>query len=262
MIPNTRSSRILSAVMGLVASSLIGIPAHGQFSSSEREIERAVRVEWMKMKRELPRPGDPALQKFVECVASNLIETLEEPYASMDWEVVVFDDEATNAFAMPGGKIGVFTGILKAAETPDGLAAVIGHEIAHVTEDHVMQQARRQMGADAFAIVGAAATGLGDMSRTATALAFTLPFSRRDESEADIVGLDYMARAGFDPRATLYLWKNMASLRENGEPAEFISTHPSDDRRLTELVRSMTPALQKYNAALDAGLRPNCLGRR
>jgi predicted Zn-dependent protease len=70
-----------------------------------------------------------------------------------------------------------------------------------------------------------------------------------------------MARAGFDPRATLYLWKNMASLRENGEPAEFISTHPSDDRRLTELVRSMTPALQKYNAALDAGLRPNCLGR-
>jgi predicted Zn-dependent protease len=180
----------------------------------------------------------------------------------MAWEIVVFDDEATNAFAMPGGKIGVFTGILKAAETPDGLAAVIGHEIAHVTEDHVMQQARRQIGADALAIVGSAATGLGDMSRAATTLAFSLPFSRRDESEADIVGLDYMARAGFDPRATIYLWKNMANLRENGEPAEFVSTHPSDDRRLNDLVRAMTPALVKYNDALDAGGRPNCLGQQ
>jgi predicted Zn-dependent protease len=229
---------------------------------SSSEVERAVRVEWLKMKQSLPRPANPAIQPFVECVADALIATLDEPYSSMKWEVVVFDDESLNAFAMPGGKIGVFTGIFKAAETPDGLAAVIGHEIAHVTEDHVMAQAKRQMGVDALSMVGGAATGLYDMSRTAGAVGLLLPFSRRDESEADIVGLNYMARAGFDPRATIYLWKNMASLRDGGEPAEFISTHPSDDRRLDEIVHSITPALIKYNEALDAGRRPNCLGNR
>lgn len=231
-----------------------------QFSMSSGEVERAVRVEWLKMKRALPRPANPAIQPFVECVSDALIATLDEPYASMDWEVVVFDDESLNAFAMPGGKIGVYTGIFRAAETPDGLAAVLGHEIAHVTQDHVMHQARRQMGVDAAAMVGGAATGLYDMSRTAAALGLTLPFSRRDESEADIVGLGYMAKAGFDPRATISLWKNMASMREGGEPAEFISTHPSDDRRLDDIVRSLRPALTTYNEALEAGLRPDCLG--
>ncbi len=229
---------------------------------SEREVERAVRVEWLKMKQALPRPANPSIQPFVECVADALIATLDEPYASIKWEVVVFDDESLNAFAMPGGKIGVYTGIFKAAETPDGLAAVIGHEIAHVTKDHVMDQAKRQMGVDALSMIGGAATGLYDMSRTAGAVGLLLPFSRRDESEADIVGLDYMARAGFDPRATISLWKNMASLRDGGEPAEFISTHPSDDRRLDEIVRSITPALINYNQALDAGKRPDCLGKR
>jgi predicted Zn-dependent protease len=214
-----------------------------QFSTSAREIERAVRVEWMQMKRSLPRPANPAIQSFVECVANALIATLEEPYASMDWEVVVFDDDSLNAFAMPGGKIGVFTGIFKAAETPDGLAAVIGHEIAHVTEDHVMSQARRHGYSSEF-----------------TRVLLNLPFSRRDESEADIVGLKYMADAGFDPRATMYLWKNMGDMREGGEQAEFLSTHPSDVRRLDDIVRSITPALIKYNEALDAGRQPDCLG--
>ena len=238
-----------------------GFAAHAQFSTSDREIERAVRIEWMKMKRSMPRPANPSIQPFVECVANRLINVLDEPYSSIPWEIVVFDDEALNAFAMPGGKIGVFTGIFKAAETPDGLAAVIGHEIAHVTEDHVMRQAKRQMGVDALAMVGGAATGLYDMTRAATALGLTLPFSRRDESEADIVGLDFMARAGFDPRATLALWKNMAALRQSGQTAEFMSTHPSDDRRLDDIVRSITPALIKYNQAVEAGDQPNCLAR-
>jgi predicted Zn-dependent protease len=243
-----------------------------QFSTSAREIERAVRVEWMQMKRSLPRPANPAIQSFVECVANALIATLEEPYASMDWEVVVFDDDSLNAFAMPGGKIGVFTGIFKAAETPDGLAAVIGHEIAHVTEDHVMSQARRQVGTDLLARAGGAMTGLYGYSSEFTRVLLNLPFSRRDESEADIVGLKYMADAGFDPRATMYLWKNMGDMREGGEQAEFLSTHPSDVRReflsthpsdvrrLDDIVRSITPALIKYNEALDAGRQPDCLG--
>jgi len=255
-------ARIIRSTLLAVGFAIL-LPASGawaQFSMSEREVERAVRVEWLKMKQALPRPANPAIQPFVECVADALIATLEEPYASIPWEVVVFDDESLNAFAMPGGKIGVYTGIFKAAETPDGLAAVLGHEIAHVTQNHVMQQARRQTGIDALAMVGGAATGLYDMSRAAAAIGLTLPFSRRDESDADIVGLGYMAKAGFDPRATIYLWKNMADLRQGGEPAEFTSTHPSDDRRLDDIVHSLRPALITYNEALEAGRRPNCLG--
>jgi len=253
--------RSLMAGVACIAALVPGFSAWAQFSMSDREVERAVRVEWLRMKQSLPRPANPAIQPFVECVANHLIATLAEPYSSMNWEIVVFDDESMNAFAMPGGKIGVFTGIFKAAETPDGLAAVLGHEIAHVTEDHVMDQAKRQVGVDALAMIGGAATGLYDMSRTATAVGLMLPFSRRDESEADIVGLDYMARAGFDPRATIYLWKNMSSMREGGETAEFVSTHPSDDRRLDDIVHAITPALIKYNEAIEAGNRPNCLGK-
>lgn len=256
---NAGFTKVLLCFIACAATALGGALAHAQFSMSEREIERAVRVEWLKMKRSLPRPGNPDIQPFVECVANRLIATLDEPYSSMDWEVVVFDDESLNAFAMPGGKIGVFTGIFRAAETPDGLAAVIGHEIAHVTEDHVMDKAKRQMGVDALTMLGGAATGMYDMTRAAGALGLMLPFSRRDESEADLVGLDYMARAGFDPRATIYLWKNMASMREGGQQAEFVSTHPSDDRRLDDIVRAITPSLIKYNQALEAHGAPNCL---
>jgi predicted Zn-dependent protease len=260
MMPAHVRRTCFKALTAIVAIALPLTGAWAQFSMSEREIERAVRVEWLKMKRSMPRPANPAIQPFVECVANALIATLEEPYSSMEWEVVVFDDESLNAFAMPGGKIGVFTGIFTAAETPDGLAAVIGHEIAHVTQDHVASQAKRQVGADVLARIGGAATGLYGYSSEFSRVFMTLPFSRRDESEADIVGLDYMAKAGFDPRATIYLWKNMAAQRQGGEPAEFMSTHPSDDRRLDDIVRSLRPALTAYNEALEAGNRPNCLG--
>jgi len=260
MSPHGKFSTSLLSLLAFAITAIGSSGAHAQFSTSEREIERAVRLEWMKMKRALPRPADPAIQVFVECIAGSLIATLEEPYASMDWEVVVFDDESLNAFAMPGGKIGVFTGIFKAAETPDGLAAVIGHEIAHVTQDHVMSQARRQLGTEMLGRIGGAATGMYGYSSEFTRVFMSLPFSRRDESEADLVGLDYMADAGFDPRATMYLWKNMGDMRQGGAQAEFMSTHPSDDRRLDDIVRSITPALIKYNAAIDAGRQRNCLG--
>ncbi|MCZ0954113.1 MAG: M48 family metalloprotease, partial [Rhodospirillaceae bacterium] len=129
--------------------------AQAQFANA-KEIERETRVQWLTMKRDLPKPADPRIQPFVECVAWSIIEVLEEPYSEMNWEVVVFDDEAINAFAMVGGQIGVFTGIFKVADTVDSLAAVIGHEIAHVTENHVMARARRQMGGDILEILAGA----------------------------------------------------------------------------------------------------------
>ena len=228
--------------------------------TSEKEIERQARVQWLTMKRSMPLSPTERLQQYVECVAYSLINVLEEPYLSMDWEVVVFDDDALNAFAMPGGKIGVFTGLLKVADNQNALAAVIGHEIAHMTEDHVMERAKKESRTDALVLLGSAATGIRqDLLRQGAAIGLSLPFDRRQESEADVVGMRYMATAGFDPRATLYLWKNMAAQRQGGQP-EFLSTHPSDDTRTGDLVRSMIPSLIQYNDAREAGKRPNCGG--
>ena len=231
-----------------------------QFSSSRSEIERASRLQWLTMKREMPRPGDSRIQPFVECISNSIIATLEEPYASMDWEIIVFDDDATNAFALPGGKIGVFTGIFKVADTPDALATVIGHEIAHLTQDHVMERARKNLGTDLLSGLLSSATygyGRNEISE-GTAIFVGLPFDRRQESEADVVGLAYMADAGYDPRASLHLWRNMSQLSDSAPP-EFLSTHPSDDRRMTALARSLTPPLIAYNEAVEAGLRRTCL---
>ena len=105
--------------------------------------------------------------------------------------------------------------------------------------------------------LGNAATGLGGLINAGAEVGLMLPYQRDQESESDIVGMGYMAKAGYDPRATLYLWKNMTAAQE-GRPPEFLSTHPSPDTRMTDLARSMVPALIDYNDARDAGVRPDC----
>lgn len=257
---NCFKAKLIFSLTATVILVVIGVSAEAQFSTSRSEVERASRLEWLRMKREMSRPGDPRIQPFVECISNSLIATLEEPYASMDWEIIVFDDDSANAFAMPGGKIGVFTGIFKVADTPDALATVIGHEIAHLTEDHVVERARKQLGTDLLSGVLSSATyGYGrDSISQGTAIFIGLPFDRNQESEADLVGLEYMAAAGYDPRSSLYLWRNMSDLSQ-GSPPEFLSTHPSDDRRMADLAGKLTPALIAYNKALEAGLRPSCL---
>ena len=249
----------LTAILVGTAVFAVGTSANAQFSMTKGEVERAHRVRWLQMRRELPRPANPAIQPFVECVARRVIATLEEPYASMDWEIIVFDDESANAEVLLGGKISILSGLLKVTDTEDALAAVIGHEIGHLTQNHVAERSRRQLGADMLATAGGAVTGMYDTSRAATTLGIMFPFGRAEELEADKVGLQYMGAAGFDPRAALQLWKNMATEREGPAPAEFTSTHPSDDTRLHNIAQSIVPALIKYNAALDAGNQRSCL---
>lgn len=110
-------------------------------------------------------------------------------------------------------------------------------------------------------MLGSAATGAGDLWRQGIAIGLGLPYAREQETDADLVGLDYMANAGFDPRAAVYLWKNMAAEKTQSgreSPPEFLSTHPSDSTRTDRMIRSLTPALVKYNAAREAGNRPAC----
>ena len=112
---------------------------------SEREIEIESDKEFDKMRQNMPISNDVAARQYVMCVADAIIAELEEPYSSLDWDVEIFDDEAINAFAMTGGKIGVFTGILKVAENQDQLGAVIGHEVAHVTQQHAVERVNQAM---------------------------------------------------------------------------------------------------------------------
>jgi predicted Zn-dependent protease len=191
-------------------------------------------------------------------VANHVLAEIDEDHRKLDWEVVVFDDDGVNAAAMVTGKISVLSGLLRVADTPDSLAAVLGHEIAHATQNHVMARAKKGARTDMLVLLGSAALGVNsDMVAQGAAITMTLPYAREQETEADLVGLQYMAKAGFDPRAAMYLWKNMQAAN-HGAPPEILSSHPSDDTRLNNIVKDITPALITYNKAREAGKRPNC----
>jgi predicted Zn-dependent protease len=252
--------KLIKGVLIAACTALCLNVAQGGLLVSEKEVRREARVNWMDMKRHLPLAQNTRVQSYVECVADRIISVLpEEQKRAFDWEVVVFDDDQINAFADPNGKIGVFSALLRVADTPDALAAVLGHEIAHATENHVMERERAGARTNMLVLLGSAATGIspGVLNEGAT-VGLTLPYARDKETEADLVGLRYMAKAGFDPRAAMYLWKNMSAANGRAAPPEFLSTHPADDTRLDNIVKAITPALVQYNTAREAGQRPNC----
>lgn len=200
---------------------------------------------------------DPAMNAYVKCVANAITSTM----GGGNWEVVVFKEDSANAFALPGGKIGVHTGMLKVAQTPDQLAAVIGHEVGHVLAKHGNERMSETLGAQtALALFGASQKNR-DESNWKLALAslgvqfgYLLPHSRNQESEADVIGLELMSKAGFDPRQSVELWKNM-SAAGGGQPPEFMSTHPSHETRINDLTAAVPNAMAIYNATKN---RPNC----
>lgn len=248
--------RLASAVLAILALVACSVPF-----VSEREIEIESKAEFEKMKASMPIETDAATRAYVVCVAQAIINELEPPYADQDWEIEIFDDrEMVNAFAMTGGKIGVFTGILGVAKTENQLAAVLGHEVAHVTEQHALERVNRELTTQSGAIAGAAILGggaAGDLVKMGAALGLSLPYGRKQESEADTVGLGYMSDAGFDPRESVQLWKNMQEKSGSGPP-QFISTHPSPDNRIEKLIQNLPPALVRYNAAKALNKKPQC----
>lgn len=247
-------------LIGACAALLATTAAYAQFGSSEKEIRRQARVQWLQTKRHLPPEPNAKVQRYVECVANKVIAQLPaEQRDAFEWEIMVFDEETVNAQVDPNGKIYVYNGILQIADTQDALAAVIGHEITHATLGHTMARARRAARQNAISMISAAATGV--QVREYLHLAFALPFYREQEIESDTVGLEHMAKAGFDPRAAIYFWKSMIDYNEKSgkeSPPEWLSTHPTDTVRIDSLIKVLAPALAKYNAAQAAGLRPNC----
>jgi len=228
-------------------------------TSAQLEIEANQAFD--QMRAQMPLSNSVGDRSYVKCVTQAIINQLEEPYASYDWDIELFDIEDVNAFAMAGGKMGVFSGLLEVTENQDQLASVIGHEIAHVTRKHTLKKTNQAVFTERVVAIGASATGAGTAATNTAAmiaqLGLMLPYSRGHESEADVVGLKYMAKAGFDPRASVKLWTNMSKASPGGPP-EWISTHPSDETRISKLARQLSSALPRYNQARAEGRIPNC----
>ncbi|MGF1527182.1 MAG: M48 family metallopeptidase [Candidatus Competibacterales bacterium] len=234
--------------------------------TSQASLESASQAAFRELKREQPLSDNRALTAYVNCVADAITARLPE---RRPWEVAVFADDAVNAFAMPGGKIGVFEGLLKAARTPDQLAVVIGHEVGHVLANHSAERQSQNLVAGLGVVAGGVlGTQAGmdpsvaqSLTGTLASLGFLLPFSRVQESEADVIGLELMARAGFDPRAAPVLWRNMEEVQGSRFP-EFLSTHPSAGNRAARLQSLQNDTLPLYQAARRAGIRPACRAPR
>lgn len=215
--------------------------------TSFREIKTQV-------KRSRSRSLNARVQRVGERIVRSAIERGADLPPPEEWEFVVFDDDQENAFAMPGGKVGFYTGILKLMNTDDDIAIVMGHEVAHVVAGHGNERLSTSL----------AITGVGlylnykldekdDKNKALFMQAFglgaqlgQLSFSRGHESEADHMGLIYAANAGYDPRAAIPFWKRMASGGGSNVP-EFLSTHPSGETRIIELERLMPKAMEIYN---------------
>lgn len=206
------------------------------------------------LKTKTPTTKDAKVSGYVGCVARNITMVM----GGGTWEVQTFEDKAVNAFALPGGKIGVYTGLLKVAKTQDQLAAVIGHEVAHVIAGHSAERVSASMAEQLGIGVVQSATGIsGEMLGIASQVFLTLPYSRAHESEADLLGMDYMAKAGFDPRASIALWENMRAA-SSGKPPEMLSTHPSDETRIRQLEARLPTSMPLYEQARASGRKPAC----
>lgn len=199
---------------------------------------------WSDLKKQEKVTTDPKYVSRVNRVAPKII-TASGGNPS-DWEVQVFASKDLNAFALPGGKIGFYTGILDIMENDAQIAAVMGHEVAHVNYNHSGERYSQQVGSSVAISAAQAAIGTGSQTGQLAMAALgvgaqvgvLLPFSRKHELEADKFGLRYMHRAGYDPNEAIRFWQKMSS-QKSGSPPEFLSTHPADATRIAQLEREI-----------------------
>ena len=184
-------------------------------------------------------------------------ENLDDPTANFNWEYILIDKKKVrNAWCMPGGKIAIYTGILEVTKNTNGLAAVMGHEIAHAVAKHSVERASRGVlvntGTQLIDIFSGGK--LSQVNRTTgintvgllSQLGIMNPFNRRQESEADYLGMIFSSLSGYDIRETVNIWERMKNLNKGKEPPEFLSTHPSSDNRIRDLNNKMNEVILDY----------------
>jgi predicted Zn-dependent protease len=200
---------------------------------------------------------DTALTKRVRAIATRITphtRVFRADAPAWKWEVNTITSKELNAFCMPGGKIMFYSGLIQNLKlTDDEIAVVMGHEIAHALREHSREQVSQAMAAQATIGIGATLLGLGDLTanlaNTAYEALIATRFSRSDESEADRIGLELSARAGYDPRAGITLWKKMLAGNDGGRPPEFLSTHPAETRRIQQIESLLPTVMPLYETA-------------
>jgi predicted Zn-dependent protease len=228
---------------------------------SSEQMEQLSAQSYAKLQADASNQGalntDPALTRRVRAIATRI-----EPHTAVfrpdaprwKWEVNVITSDELNAFCMPGGKIVFYSGLIRQLNLSDSeIAIVMGHEISHALREHSREQVSQAIAAQTTINVGAALLGLSEDSAALTntfyeALIAT-KFSRVDESEADRIGLELSARAGYDPRAGITLWQKMLKASSGGRPPEFLSTHPAEANRIQEIDSLLPTVMPLYEAA-------------
>jgi predicted Zn-dependent protease len=258
------------AGVGLVASMIVAACATSPLGREqlilfpEDEMQQMGTAAFRQIKEQTRQSDARSVNRYVRCVAGAVTSAVADDQAG-DWEVTVFAEDQVNAFALPGKKIGIYAGLLDVAESQDQLATVIAHEVAHVLARHgnerLSTQYATRTGLDLVAMVAgsdtaAKQTALGLLGVGAQ-VGVLLPFSRGQETEADVLGLELMARAGFDPAESVVLWRNMIAASE-GAPPEFLSTHPSGESRIEVLQGRLPAARELAQQARAAGRTPDC----
>jgi len=234
---------------------------------SDNELNQMGVTSFEDMKKKTPISKDKATNDFVQCVAKSITDNVPKAAHQGSWEIVVFDSEQVNAFALPGGKIGVYTGILNVTENQDQLGAIIGHEVGHVIEHHSNERLSANKISNIGLSVATIAIGAAEIENKGLWMAglglgvqygVIMPYSRSHESEADIIGQDLMARSGFNPKDSIKLWQNMAAVSaKSGQsaPAEFMSTHPSNETRIKQLTKHLSISNSYYSNSK----KPHCV---
>jgi predicted Zn-dependent protease len=257
------------AALGLF-SSLAGCyraPGTGRdqliFFSEEKEMQFGISA-YREVLRQARLSENPDSNEMIQRVGKRIAEVAHK--SEYQWEFAVIDDDKTiNAFCLPGGKVAVFTGILKVTKNDAGLATVLGHEIAHALQRHGVERMSRsiidqiaQLGALGAAVSGHAGGGAVQGLLGAYGVNVSLPFNRRQESEADYIGIRLMAQAGYDPREAVPFWERMSGcprqmidklcFRSQQSIPEFLSTHPSDVTRINQIEAWLPEVLPLYHA--------------
>jgi predicted Zn-dependent protease len=273
MTPTWRIPRFLAVALILGGGSLascqtvettqagaVGVDRDQRMALSSEDVNKAAAQAYREAMQDAAKKGvlnrDKAQLKRVRNVANRLIAhsaVFRKDAPSWQWEVNVISSPEINAWCMPGGKMAVYTGLIeKLKVTNEELAAVMGHEMAHALREHGRERASQQVAQQTVIGIGAALLGIGEvgagLANIVADVTVGLPYARKYETEADRIGVELAARAGYDPRAAVTLWKKMAQ-GGGGGPPQFLSTHPEPEARIADLQEYSARVMPLYQAA-------------
>ncbi len=228
---------------------------------SSAQLNQLAAQSYAKLKAEASGKGilnqDQAMLRRVRAIAGRIepqTRAFREDAPGWNWEVNVITSKELNAFCMPGGKIMVYSGLITQLRlSDDEIAIIVGHEIAHALREHSREQVSQAMAAQTAVGIGAALLGLGDgaagLANAGYEALIATRFSRNDENEADRIGLELTARAGYDPRAGVTLWQKMIDVNQGGRPPEFLSSHPAEASRVNQIQALLPTVMPLYENA-------------